>query len=151
MKKNYLFLILICIIFQACDSGSKKTAVKSSTSATKNTIEKSFVKTEKTNNISKTKIGSKLATQVKTTSNLKEWKKELSEKLKPIPLTPPTASQTKISTTRKEKISAKYAHKTEKIMANKSERYKLANPTQKLDLSEKNNFKQKRIVEFEKN
>ncbi len=143
------FLFLICLTFQACDSGSKKTAVISSTSPTKNTITKSLAKAEETNNISKTENSSELTNQVKTVSNLKEWKKELSEKLKPIPLTSPTASQTKISSTIKEKISAKDAHKTEMTMANKSERYKLANPTKELDLSEENNFGKKRKVESE--
>jgi len=150
MKKNFLFIFLICIAFQACDSGSKKTAVISSTSTTINTITKTLTKPEETNNITKTENSSELTNQVKTTPDLKKWKKELSEKLKPIPLTPPTASQTKISATTKEKKSAKDAHKTEITMANRSERYKLANPTKELDLSEENNFGKKRKVEIEK-
>ena len=105
MKKNYLFIFLICIIFQACDSGSKKTAVKSSTSVTKNSIANTLTKPEETNNISKTTNTSSIQLAESTTNltlnheqqnlskTVKSFKNSVSpEQLKPKLLKPPKSS-----------------------------------------------------------
>ena len=99
------FIFLICIIFQACDSGSKKNAVKSSTSVTKNTIAKPLAKLKETNNISKTtNMGSIQLAESATNLTLNQKQQNLSkieksfkdsisaEQLKPKLLKPPKSS-----------------------------------------------------------
>jgi len=71
MKKNFLFLILICIAFQACDSGSKKTSVVSSTAVIKKDETNDSAHAEPTNETSKTAtVIPSLIHQIKPTTNL---------------------------------------------------------------------------------
>ena len=166
MKKLSIIIVLFCIVFQGCDSGSKKNEdevslpeIKKSSTSTIANVKKAKIISEtetvfETANrmknipdVSETETISDSTDQFETTTDSASWKNEMSKKLSPIPLTAPL-SQTVSSSGRKEKISAKTVNKKELMKAKKYG--KSANVTKKLDLSKESNFGKIQKVELEK-
>ena len=169
MKILSIIIVLFCIVFQGCDSGSKKPkdevslpAIKKSSASTlanakkeniiskvEETIPDSANRIENISDVSEVEKNSDSTDQLESSTNSVAWKNEMSKKLKPIPLVAP-ASQTIISSVGKERKSAKTVNKKELMKAEKLARSKSANTTGKLELSKESNFGKIQKVELEK-
>ena len=167
MKKLFIFISLICLSFQGCDSGSEKpekeislSAIKKSSaslSAKAKAKEKNIISKVETipdsanqlkniSDVSEVEKSSDSTDQLETTTNSTAWKNEISKKLEPIPLAAPV-SQTISSSGGKGKASAKTVNKKELMKADRLA--KSANTAGKLDLSKENNFGKIQKVELE--
>ena len=175
MKILSIIIVLFCIVFQGCDSGSKKpedevslpAIKKSSASLPANAKEENIISETETifesanriknmPDVSEVETISESTDQLETTTDQLEnatdsaaWKNEVSKKLEPIPLTAPV-TQTVSSSSRKEKASAKTVNKKELMKAKKYGSLKSGNTTKKLDLSKESNFGKMQKIELEK-
>ncbi len=168
MKILSIIIVLFCIVFQGCDSGSKKpekevslpAIKKSSTSLPANAKEENIISNVETipgsanrikniPNVSEIKKNSDSTDQLEPTTDSTAWKNEMSKKLEPIPLAAPV-SQTIRSSGGKEKASAKTVNKKELMKAKKYGSSKSADTKKKLDLSKENNFGKIQKIELEK-
>ena len=168
MKKLFIFISLICLSFQGCDSGSEKPEKEISLSAIKKssaslsakakekakekniiskveTIPDSANQLKNISDVSEVEKSSDSTDQLETTTNSTAWKNEISKKLEPIPLAAPV-SQTISSSGGKGKASAKTVNKKELMKADRLA--KSANTAGKLDLSKENNFGKIQKVEL---
>jgi len=164
MKKLFIFISLICLSFQGCDSGSEKpekeislpAIKKSSASLPAKAKEKNIISKVETipdsanqlkniSDVSEVEKSSDSTDQLETTTNSTAWKNEISKKLEPIPLAAPV-SQTISSSGGKGKASAKTVNKKELMKADRLA--KSANTAGKLDLSKENNFGKIQKVEL---
>ncbi|MCK5851518.1 hypothetical protein KAH27_00690 [bacterium] len=167
MKKLFIFISLICLSFQGCDSGSKKNEdevslpeIKKSSTSTIENVKKAEIISEtetifETANriknipdVSEIEKISDSTDQLETTTDPAAWKNEVSKKLEPIPLAAPV-SQTVSSSGRTEKASEKTVNKKELMKARKLARSKSDHTTKKLDLSKESNFGKIQKVELE--
>ena len=129
MKILSIIIVLFCIAFQGCDSGSEKpekeislpAIKKSSASLPAKAKEKNIISKVETipdsanqlkniSDVSEVEKSSDSTDQLETTTNSTGWKNEISKKLEPIPLAAPV-SQTVSSSGRKEKASARTVKK----------------------------------------
>jgi len=165
MKILSIIIVLFLLAFQGCDAGDKKNESKRIVPTSKKSGVSTLAHTEKTNIISKAEtisnpskgldntsdfsaneISSDSTDQLKDTSQSTAWKKEVSKKLKPIPLSS-SASQTINLSDRNGKKSAKTVRKKELVKADKLASSKSVDAIGKLELSKDSNFKKIREVE----
>jgi len=167
MKKLSIIIVLFSLVFQGCDSGSKKNedevslpVIKKSSKSTLTNVKKAKIiskaetipdsanRIKNIPDVSEIKKSSDSTDQFETTTDSAARKNEMSKKLEPIPLAAPV-SQTISSSSRKERASAKTVNKKELMKAKKNARSKSADTTKKLDLSKESNFGKIQKVELE--
>ena len=137
MKFLIFITLFFCLVFPACKA---KNNDETSSKKTVNKISRQ---------IHKQKLNATVQTvQTVQTENLKSWKKQVSKKLKPIPIKPKAANSI-IASTEKNISAAKNVRKKELAKADKLAKSKFLDTTRKLDLSQKNNFGKIQKIELE--